>query len=313
MKSRFLFSAAALAASALVLSGCAAGSSADAGADSTSDGASDSGGVRVVASTNVYGSIAELVGGDFVDVTSLIDSPDQDPHEYQADARNQLALSKAQIVIENGGGYDDFIDTMLAAADNPDAVVLNAADLSGYDQEPAEGEFNEHVWYDFPTVSKVVDQLVTELSAADPAEASVFQANGASVKTQLETLESTAEELKTTAAGTGVAITEPVPLYLLDSIGLDNKTPDAFSEAVEEDTDAPAIVLQDTLALFDSKQVALLVYNEQTGGPQTDALVEAAKKNGIPSVAVTETLPDGDDYFTWMTGNLDAIAEALAQ
>lgn len=310
MKSRFLLSTAALAASALVLSGCASGSSSDGSGSSTDAGDSA---VRVVASTNVYGSIAELVGGDFVEVTSLIDSPDQDPHEYQADARNQLALSKAQIVIENGGGYDDFIDTMLSAADNPDAVVLNAADLSGYDQEPAEGEFNEHVWYDFPTMDKVVDQLVTELSAADPAEASVFEANGASVKTQLDTLESTEAELKTTAAGTGVAITEPVPLYLLEAVGLDNKTPDAFSEAVEADTDAPAIVLQDTLALFDSKQVSLLVYNAQTGGSQTDALIEAADKNGIPTVAVTETLPDGDDYFTWMTANLDAIAEALAQ
>ncbi|WP_440709247.1 metal ABC transporter solute-binding protein, Zn/Mn family [Herbiconiux sp. YIM B11900] len=313
MKSRILLSAAALAASALVLSGCASGSSAD-GAGSSTGAASASGdGVRVVASTNVYGSLAELVGGDFVDVTSIIDSPDKDPHEYQADAQNQLALSKAQIVIENGGGYDDFIDTMLSAAGNPDAVVLNASDLSGYDQEPAEGEFNEHVWYDFPTVSKVVDQLVAELSAADPAEASVFQANGESVQAQLATLESTEAELKTTAAGTGVAITEPVPLYLLEAIGLDNKTPDAFSEAIEEDTDVPAIVLQDTLALFDSKQVSLLVYNAQTGGPQTDALVEAADQNGIPVVAVTETLPDGDDYFSWMTANLDAIAEALAQ
>jgi zinc/manganese transport system substrate-binding protein len=293
------------AVAALALTGCAAGTSAE-----TSSAGS---GVRIVASTNVYGSIASAVGGQLADVTSIIDDPAKDPHEYQADGQNQLSLSKAQIVIENGGGYDDFIDTMLSAADNSGATVLNVADISGYDQTPADGEFNEHLWYDFPTMSKLVDSLVAELSAIDAADASVFEANGESVKAQLTTLEASEASLKATHEGTGVAITEPVPLYLLDAIGLDNRTPDAFSEAIELDTDVPPTVLQDTLALFDDHTVALLVYNEQTGGAQTDAVTAAAKKNGIPEVPVTETLPDGVDYFGWMTSNLDAIAAALGK
>ncbi|SDY73423.1 metal ABC transporter solute-binding protein, Zn/Mn family [Herbiconiux ginsengi] len=297
--------AATAAALALGLAGCSSGTSAE-----TAD-ASD--GIRIVASTNVYGSLAEAVGGDFASVTSIIDSPDKDPHEYQADGQNQLSLSKAQIVIENGGGYDDFVDTMLSAADNSEVTVLNVADISGYDQEPASGEFNEHLWYDFPTMQKLVDSLVTELSALDAGDASVFQANGESVKAQLATLEAAETDIKATYSGSGVAITEPVPLYLLEAAGLDNRTPDAFSEAIEGDTDVPPTVLQEALALFDSHAVKLLVYNEQTGGPQTDAVIEAAKKNGIPAVGVTETLPDGVDYFGWMKANLDAVSAALGQ
>jgi zinc/manganese transport system substrate-binding protein len=296
--------AASAAALALGLAGCSSGTAAE---------TADASAVRIVASTNVYGSLAEAVGGDFASVTSIIDSPDKDPHEYQADGQNQLSLSKAQIVIENGGGYDDFVDTMLSAADNSDATVLNVADLSGYDQEPASGEFNEHLWYDFPTMQKLVDSLVTELSALDAADASVFEANGASVKAQLATLEAAETDIEATYAGAGVAITEPVPLYLLEAAGLDDRTPDAFSEAIEEDTDVPPTVLQETLALFDSHAVKLLVYNEQTGGPQTDAVLEAAKKNDIPAVGVTETLPDGADYFGWMKSNLDAVSAALGQ
>ena len=87
-------------------------------------------------------------------MTSIIDDPDQDPHEYEADARTQLALSKADLVVRNGGGYDDFIDTMLAAAGNDDVVVIDAVELSGFDADAA--DFNEHVWYDYPTVGKVV-------------------------------------------------------------------------------------------------------------------------------------------------------------
>ncbi|MCS5717391.1 zinc ABC transporter substrate-binding protein [Herbiconiux sp. CPCC 205763] len=297
--------AASAAALALGLAGCSAGTVAE-----TPDA---SGGIRIVASTNVYGSLAEAVGGDFASVTSIIDSPDKDPHEYQADGQNQLSLSKAQVVIENGGGYDDFVDTMLSAADNSEATVLNVADISGYDQEPADGEFNEHLWYDFPTMQKLVDSLVTELSALDADDASVFQANGESVKAQLTSLEATETDIAAKYSRSGVAITEPVPLYLLDAAGLENRTPDAFSEAIEEDTDVPPTVLQETLALFDSHAVKLLVYNEQTGGAQTDAVTEAAKKNDIPAVGVTETLPDGVDYFGWMKSNLDAVSAALAQ
>nr|WP_246306560.1 zinc ABC transporter substrate-binding protein [Herbiconiux flava] len=286
------------------MAGCSSGSSADTTADSSD-------GISIVASTNVYGSIAEAVAGDAATVTSIIDSPDKDPHEYQADGQNQLSLSKAQIVIENGGGYDDFVDTMLSAAENSGATVLNVTDISGYDTEPAEGEFNEHLWYDFPTMQKLVDQLVTELSALDEGSASVFSANGEELKQQLATLESGEADIASAHQGAGVAITEPVPLYLLDAAGLANRTPDEFSEAIEEDTDVPPLVLNETLALFDDKSIDVLVYNEQTGGPQTDAVLEAAEKNGIPAVPVTETLPDGVDYVEWMTANLKAVSDAL--
>ncbi len=295
--------AASTAVLALALTGCSA--------TSTGSASAPTDGIRVVASTNVYGSIAEAVGGDAVTVTSIIDDPSKDPHEYQADGQNQLAVSKAQLVIENGAGYDDFIDTMLSAASDSTATVLNVADISGLDQEAPEG-FNEHLWYDFPTMQKLVDALVTEFSALDASSAATFEANGEAAKAELAQLEAAEAAIKATHAGAGVAITEPVPLYLLQASGLDNLTPDAFSEAVEEGTDVPPLVLQDTLALFDSRAVALLVYNEQTGGPQTDAVVAGAERNGIPTVSVTETMPSGTDYFGWMRANVDAVSAALA-
>ena len=295
------------AATALALSGCAAAST-DGGA---TDEPTNSSGVRVVASTNVYGDIAEQIGGERVSVTSIIDSPDKDPHEYEADARTQLALSKAQLVIENGGGYDDFVDTMLSAADNKIASVLNAADISGYEQEPAEGEFNEHMWYDFPTVQKLSDELVDQLSAIDPEGAETYEKNAETFDGQLAALEQQEQDIKASFDTTGAAITEPVPLYLLEASGLVNKTPDAFSEAIEEGTDVPADILTQTQELFSSKQVKVLVYNEQTAGAQTELVLAAATDAGVPVVPVTETLPEGTDYISWMTTNLNALQGAL--
>jgi zinc/manganese transport system substrate-binding protein len=303
MKTRSIVSLLALtAAAALTLTGCsAAGSS----AATTSDAE-----LSVVASTNVYGDIARTIAGDAVKVTSIMDNPNQDPHSFEASAQSQLAISKADIVIENGGGYDDFMDTMLKSAGGK-ATVLNVVDISG--KKAANGEeLNEHVWYDFPTVQKLTDELVTALSKADAAQATTFKANGDAFAAKLSGLETREAELKTKYAGEGVAITEPVPLYLLEAIGLKNKTPKSFSEAIEEGTDVSPAVLKQTVDLFEGGAVKLLAYNEQTSGPETEKVLAAAKSAGVAIVPVTETLPSRKNYVGWMTANLDAVAKALA-
>ncbi|MGW6276207.1 metal ABC transporter solute-binding protein, Zn/Mn family [Kribbella sp. NPDC055071] len=267
--------------------------------------------VQVVASTNVYGDIVKQIAGERVDVTSIISDPDQDPHSYEANTQTQLSLSKAQVVIENGGGYDDFMDKMLKSAGNTSAKVLNVVDISGH-TAPVGGELNEHVWYDFPSVQKLVTQLATTLSGVDAANASTYMANATAFNAKVKQLEATEASIKASANGAGAAITEPVPVYLLTACGLVNKTPAEFSEAIEEGTDVPAAVLQQTLGLFSGKQVKLLAYNEQTSGPETEKVLAAAKANSIAVVPVTETLPAGKDYLSWMTGNLDAIRSALS-
>jgi zinc/manganese transport system substrate-binding protein len=294
---------------AVLLSACGSSSDGDS-AGSASAGSAGSGLVSVVASTNVYGDIAKQVGGDKVKITSILSDPTQDPHSYEANTQNQLELSKAKLVIENGGGYDDFVDTMLKTAKNPSADVLNVVKISGK-AAPAGGALNEHVWYDLPTVEKLAVQIAGSLSKADPAGSAQFAQNAAAFKAKLQPLQAKAAGVRSAKAGTAVAITEPVPGYLLQACGLEDKTPAEFSEAVEEGTDVSPKVLQDTLALFTGKKVKALVYNAQTAGPETQKLEQAAKSNGVGVVPVTETLPDGKDYITWMTDNLNAIQAAL--
>jgi zinc/manganese transport system substrate-binding protein len=295
-----------LAGAAAVALLAACGSSA-AGDTATS---TSTAGVQVVASTNVYGDIVKQIAGDKAEVTSILSDPGQDPHSYEANTQTQLSLSKAKVVIENGGGYDDFMDTMLKSAGNTSAKVLNVVDISGH--KAAGGELNEHVWYDFPTVEKLAAQLASTLSEVDSANSSTYAANAAAFTAKVKQLEATEASIKAAHSGAGAAITEPVPVYLLTACGLVNKTPGAFSQAIEEGTDVPAAVLQETLTLFSAKQVKLLAYNEQTSGPETEKVLAAAKANGIAVVPVTETLPAGKDYLGWMTANLDAIRSALA-
>ncbi|MFC8359382.1 metal ABC transporter solute-binding protein, Zn/Mn family [Streptomyces griseorubiginosus] len=298
-------------ASVALLAGC--GSSSDSGSGGSASAApAASSRVAVVASTNVYGDIVSRIGGDKVAVTSVISDPDQDPHSYEASTQNQLALSKAKVVVENGGGYDDFVDRMLKSGGNSSAEVINAVKVSGR-TAPEGGELNEHVWYDFPTVAKIADRISAALGKADPANAPLYTRNAEAFKARLAPLEAKEAQIKKEHAGEGIAITEPVPLYMTAASGLVDRTPAAFSEAVEEGTDVSPKVLQEALALFSGKKVKALVYNEQTSGPQTEKSEQAARAAGIPVVPVTETLPSGKDYLGWMTSNIDALANALAK
>jgi zinc/manganese transport system substrate-binding protein len=271
--------------------------------------AHDDGRVHVVTSTNVYGSIVEAVGGNRVDVTSIVSDPARDPHSVEPSARVQLALARADVVVENGGGYDDYVDTLLAGANNTGATVINATATSGYDTS---GDFNEHVFYDVPTMIAVINSVESSLAARDPESSTTFDHNATALITQLAALQSRIDALAADWSGTGVAITEPVPLYLLDALGLVNVTPSDFSEAIEEGTDVPPLALHETLALFADGKARVLVYNEQTESAQTEQVKAAAVAAGVPVVGVTETLPTSSaGYVQWMTDTVNAIEKAL--
>jgi zinc/manganese transport system substrate-binding protein len=265
--------------------------------------------VRVVASTNVYGDIAQQIGGDQVQVTSIISDPSQDPHSYEASPQNQLALSKARVIIENGGGYDDFVDVMRHSTARPDVVVLHAVEISG--RSVADPGLNEHVWYDFPSMRELSAKLAEALIQADPGSAATFRVNAAMFATKLGALEKAEAAIRAKFAGVGDAVTEPVPLYLLDACGLDNRTPAAFSHAIEEGTGVPPRALNQMLTLVEERKVALLAYNEQTSSPETEKVLNAARQHRVAVVPVTETLPPGQDYLSWMTANVAAVAKAL--
>ncbi|MCA5922433.1 metal ABC transporter solute-binding protein, Zn/Mn family [Curtobacterium oceanosedimentum] len=299
MRNRFLALPLVAGAAALALTGCATSS---ASGDASSDGT-----IKVVASTNVYGSIVQSIGGDAVSVTSILDDPSQDPHSFESSARTQLAVSKADLIIENGGGYDDFMTTLADASDT-EADTINVVELSGLDQG---GDFNEHVFYSYPTMVKLVDQVAKDLSALDEGSEDTFQQNADALTKELEDLESQTAEVEQQDGGEEVAYTEPVPGYLFDAMGLENETPEAFAEAIEEDDDVPPAALKDTLALFTSESVRLLAYNDQTSSPETEQVEQAAKDNDVPVVGVTETLPKGEDYVSWQQANIDAVKAAL--
>lgn len=297
---RLLGAGASVVVVAAALTGCAGGAAGD-----------PPGTVDVVASTNVWGDIAGAVGGRWVSVHSIISEPDQDPHSFEASARTLLEVKQAGLVIENGGGYDDYMGRLLDAA-GTSAPVLNAVSISDHTAPPG-GELNEHVFYDLPTAARVADRVAVELGRLQPRHAASFESNAARFGSGVRQLEGVQDEVRASYAGTGVGITEPLPLYMLDAMGLRDLTPPAFSDAVESGGDVAARVLAETLDLYQNHRVAVLVYNVQTDSAVTEQVKAAARDNGVPVVPVSETLPPGTSYLAWMRHNIARVAEALSR
>jgi len=293
--------AALFAASAIALAGCASGAP---GAAASADGR-----LQVVASTDVYGQIAEEIGGDLVDVTSIVTSAAQDPHSFEVTAKDQLTVSKADVIIENGGGYDAFVDALIDAS-GTDAPVITAATFSDAwpdDEDEAEVDdhghthvevFNEHVWYDPHTIELVAGAIADELASLQPDGADTFQANAEAFTSEIAGLESSLAEIEASHAGQKVFVTEPVPVYLVVAAGLENATPDAFSEAVEEGQDVPPATLLESLTLLRDGGIGVVIVNAQTGGAETTQITAEADALGIPVISFSETLPEGQTYLS---------------
>jgi zinc/manganese transport system substrate-binding protein len=172
----------------LALSGCA----------DASPGSDSGGAVRVVASTDVWGDVVKQIGGSAVQVTSIVTDPARDPHEYEADARDQLAVVRADVVVENGGGYDDFMTRLTAHAKG--VRVLNAVEVSGV-RRPARGDLNEHIWYDFPVVGRVAAAIARELDRVAPARRARTAANLSRFRAALAGLEREEARIRGAARG----------------------------------------------------------------------------------------------------------------
>jgi len=296
----------ALAATAVMLAACNSTSSTTPSGPTSSAAAAAP--IAVVASTNVWGDVAKQIGGDHVNVTSIMSDPNADPHQYEADAKTAAALSKAQFVIENGLGYDDFMDKLLAASPNPNRAVLNAADamkISGQDANP-------HIWYDITTIPAVATGIADQLGKMDSADAATFTANAKTFTDSLAPLNTAIANIKTKYPGAPVGYTERVPGYLVEAAGLKLATPPSFAQSIEDGNDPSPADNAAMDAALTGKTIKVLLYNGQVTSPATDAIKQLAQKSSVPVVGVTETLPPTDkDFQDWQLRQINDITTAL--
>ena len=263
--------------------------------------------VHVVAAENFWGNITSQLGGRDVAVTSLITNPNADPHLFETDAADAATLAQAQVVVENGAGYDTWMQSLLGADSGHPRIVNAASVLHVGGSDP-----NPHLWYDIPRVPTVAAAITAALSKAAPQDAATFAANLARFDASLAPLDATLATIKAHFHDVSVAYTERVPGYALAVADLDVKTPPGFARAIEDGVDpGPA----DTVAmqqLITNHDINVLLYNVQTVTPVTTQIRALAKQHGIPVVGVSETMPAGvATYQQWQQSQLTDLLHAL--
>jgi zinc/manganese transport system substrate-binding protein len=272
----------------------------------------NSGPIPVVAAENFWGSLVSQLGGDETSVLSIVSDPNADPHEYEANTSDAIAINDAAFVIVNGVGYDDWALQLIAADNNPSQVVLNVGTLNGVSVTGGIVTGNPHQWYNPVYVNHTVAAMYSVLVAIAPGDISAFQQNYATLNTSLASLYGEAQAIKTHFHGTEVASTESIFVYLANYTDLDLVSPQEFMGAVAEGNDPPAQSVVTFQCQLESGQVKVLVYNEQTVTPITTNLKAIAAAHNVSVVGVTETIqPPGVTFQAWMYGQYLELYNAL--
>jgi zinc/manganese transport system substrate-binding protein len=296
MRNRVLVAALSVGV-ALLASACAATSGAD-----------PAGTISVVGAENQYANVLQQVGGKYVAATAIMSNPNTDPHTFEASASVARTLSQAQLVVQNGVGYDTWANTIESAAPNSARKVITVQNLLGLPDDTP----NPHLWYKPGTMTAVANEIAADLAAIQPAHASYFKANAAAFIASLSAWNNAIAAFKAAYPDTAVATTEPVADYMLQAAGADNMTPWAMQADIMNGTDPSAQDVTAQRNLFSQHKVKVFLYNQQVTDTLTESFITLAEQNNIPVVGVYETMPQpGYTYQSWMVAEVQALRNAV--
>ena len=272
----------------------------------------------IVATTNVWANVAEQIAGDNFVVTALIADPAQDPHSFEASARDQLAVSESSIFIINGGGYDEFAEVLATAAK---VVPFNVYELhegehgaehseehteegdhSGEDEHAHDG--SDHTWYDLHVAELTAELLAAKMSELQPENAEEFTANAQSFAADIAALEE-----RISAFGVNLSYFEAHPLatLLFNELGFTNLTPEGFAEAEEAGLEPSVKIMSDATTLIEQKKISFLAVNRQVTSASLEKLKTLAEENGIAVLTFDELLAEGQSYQDWFAALLTEL------
>ena len=271
---------------------------------------SKAGVITAVGAENEYANVLAQIGGRYVSVSSILDNPNTDPHTYEASTSVAQEVSGARLVVQNGVGYDSFMNKIESASPSSKRKVIVVQSVLGL----ATNTPNPHLWYDPKTMPAVARVIAKDLEALDPSHRSYFQANLRSFDSSLKPWLAAIAAFKARYAGTPVAVTEPVADYLLKAMGAKILTPFVFQADIMNGVDPAPEDISLEEGFFTTHRAKVFCYNQQVVDSLTISIRHTAISSHVPVVGVYETMPTpGYDYQTWMLAEVNAITAAVAR
>jgi zinc/manganese transport system substrate-binding protein len=269
-----------------------------------------SGKLQVVAAENFWGSIATQLGGEKVQVTSIIVNPNTDPHSYEPTAQDARTMAGAQLAIVNGVGYDEWASKLLAASPLEGRVVLDVGDLLALH----DGD-NPHRWYYPSDVLTVVRQIARDYQTRMPSAKRYFAQRERAFETKgLARYDELRRQIRERYAGVPVGYSESIFEGLGEDLGLRLLTPYSFVKAIAEGTEVTAQDKRTVDSQAEKRQIEVWVFNSQNVTPDVQRVNELARAAHIPIATVTETLaPASSSFQQWQVAQLEGLERALGQ
>ena len=291
----------------LLVASCVGVAAAIAGGSAPTGQAARGGVISAVGAENQYANVISQIGGRYVSVTAIMSNPNTDPHTFEASPGVAQTVSAAKLIVQNGVGYDSFMNKVESATSGSSRKIIDVQKLLGLPDTTR----NPHLWYEPTTMPRVAAQLVTDLTALEPAHAAYFKANAARFDTSLKQWTTALSSFRRRHAGTPVATTEPVGDYMLLAAGTDNLTPWNLQADIMNGVDpAPQdVTLEENL--FKHHKVKVFLYNQQVTDTLTQSFLKLAADNHVPVVGVYETMPLGYSYQSWMLAEVEALNRAV--
>lgn len=262
--------------------------------------------VHVVVSVAQWSDLARTLGGDCAAVTTVLTSSAVDPHDFEPSPSDIASFTGADVVLVNGAGYDSWATHAVENLD-PRPAVLTVADLAGTTGG------NPHLWYSPDAVAKAAAAVTAELSKRSPHAERYFAERSRAWTADLQPYLDQIAALRDASHGRTYAATETVFDDMAAAVGLADRTPEAYRQAVSNESDPPPGALSAFESALAGHRVDVLVVNTQTEGTLPDRLRAAAEQAGVPVVAVTESPPEGTRSFVaWQVEQLTALSAALS-
>ncbi|MDD6865791.1 zinc ABC transporter solute-binding protein [Lactobacillus sp. MRS-253-APC-2B] len=262
--------------------------------------------IRVVTSLNFYGEAAQAVAGKYGQVTSVIDNAAIDPHDYQPSTVQAEQVAKANVVILNGLGYDQWMSDLVKANADDSQIIVNV----GSQVAKRKNGDNEHVWYRPQTMKKLADQLAKKYASIDPKHKQYYYRNAQKYVRSLGVIDQQIEKCRVLAQKQKVDVSEPVFDYALENLGYQINDRH-FEKAIEDGNDPSPQDIQQLQEDIEEHRIAFFVNNKQSDSKTIDNLVALAKKNHVPVLNVTESQPNGKTYRQWMMGQYRQLYQIL--
>jgi ABC-type Zn uptake system ZnuABC Zn-binding protein ZnuA len=265
----------------------------------------------VVATTTQVADFARSVGGDKVQVTSLL-KPNLDAHDFEPSPADVEAIAHADVVLENGAGLETWLHDTITNSGFHGPLVDTS---QGVQLRQVDGETDPHIWQNPGNAEVMAANIDRALAAEDPTDAAVFRANLAAYTKQLQALDAEVQRQIDSLANKQLVTNHDAFGYYIDRYGLQ------FVGSVIPSFDSSAELsgrdIRDLVAKIKATRVKA-VFSETSLPPRTAETI--AREAGVKVVEGEDALygdslgpagSDGDTYLKMIRHNTRTIVSNL--